>query len=114
MGNSGSGYVLSKTLYGERKLDNTQYHLQQVLSPRGDVKIYTTFTTTEPFLTDMLPTEKDKGHSQKLMNMFTISNEQACELALAKRLGVPIVISDKQVWVSKAAKKLGIRVKVIK
>mgnify|MGYP006296487709 CR=1 FL=1 len=114
LGKKADGFVISKSLYDNQKELNQIYGLERLLSPHEGTEIYASFSTTEPFITDMLPTDKEKKKSEKLQTKFAISESQADDLLLAKNLGCPLAMSDKEVWLSKAAKKLGIRIKIIK
>jgi hypothetical protein len=114
IGKSSGCYVVSKTLYEAKKADNSLYSLERLLSPGGSAKLCTVFSCPEPFITSVLPDKKEEGRAEKLISELTVSRDQALELSLAKGLGCPIALSNKEVWLINAAKKKGIRVKVVK
>ncbi len=111
-GKKTQNYVITKSLYEQQQSSNSLYDLKQNLSPKGVQKIYTTFVTPEPFLIDMPLKDKTANQSKKLAMELTISPSQADELILSKKLKCELVITNKQLWLTGAAKKVGVKIKV--
>ena len=105
-------FVLSRSLFDQQKGGNELYDLKQGLSPHADQRIYTTFPTSNSFLTDMPLDEKDKQKARKLSQSLTLSPDEAEELYLAKKLGCTLAITEKQIWLEKAAKKARVKTRV--
>jgi hypothetical protein len=108
------GFVISKSLYDKKKEENEIYELERSLSPHEELNLYTAFSTPEPFITDKPLSDKDLDKAKKLEPKLTISRDQAKDLILAKSLGCPMVLSNKEVWLQKSAKKIGVRTKILK
>lgn len=102
--------VITKSLYDQAKGD-ALYQLKQKFGQDGG-KIYATFQTIEPFITDMPLGEKEKEEATKLARVLGISGEEAEGLFLAKKLGCKLIISSKQVWLANAANKQGVKTQV--
>jgi len=113
-GGKGPDWVITKTLYESLKASNEMYRLKQRLCPVGDEIVYTACKTSEPFITDMPLSEKDKKSASQLAKKLTLAQNEAEELLLAKISGCPLVISSKQVWLESAAKKAGVKTETFK
>lgn len=107
-------YIITKTLYEQLKDQNDIYHLKNTLCGGDDKDIYTTFPTTDPLLKDHVLEGKDKDNSKHLQQEFAITEHQADELTLAKKLGCPLLISHRQVWLINVADKVGIKTEVFR
>lgn len=107
-------YVVTKSLYEQQRDANALYHLKQRLSPTGETNLYVAFKNPEPFLTETEMSKKDRDNAVKLAKSLVIPVEQAEELILAKKLGCPLMLSQRQIWLVAAAKKAGVATEVFK
>lgn len=107
-------YVITRSLYREKRDGNRLFDLKQELSPQGKNRIHTTFETPEPFLLNKPLKGGDKEEAKKLMRELTISADQADELVLAKKLKCPLLITPRQLWIEGAAKKVDVKTKVFR
>lgn len=106
--------VITRSLYELKERTNSLFDLSSKLSPKGENKIYTTFDSPEPFLTSVVLKDKDAEHSKKLMQELIISKDQADELILAKKKKCRLMITINQLWITKAAKKAGVKTKIFR
>ncbi len=105
-------FVVSRSLYERQKGRNEIYKMKQELAPHADLKIYSAFKNPESFITDITLDRKDKEEAEKLRERFTLADEEAMDLRLAKKMGCTLAISSKQIWLQKAANKIGVKTKL--
>ncbi len=109
---SRNNFVVSRALFEQQKNKNEIYKLKQAFTPHADQKIYTAFRTAYPFLIDMPLDSRDQQKAKALATSLTLSMEEAADLYLAKKLGCTLAITEKQIWLEKAAKKAHVKTRV--
>ena len=113
-GRASCDYMITKDLYDQLKAENRLYVLRERMSPKDEKSICAVFKTSEPFLKDALLTEKDLKESKKISNDLAILLQEASELFLAKKLGATLVMSQRQVWLERAAQKYGAKTMIFR
>jgi hypothetical protein len=105
---------VSKALYDDLRASNETYRLKQRLCPTGKELIYAPYSTPEPFITDMKLSEKDAKAAASMAQKLAIPPGEAEEILLARTVGGPLVITNRQVWLEAAAKKAGVKAETFK
>jgi malate/lactate dehydrogenase len=105
-------YVITKSLYNQQKEAHALFKLKEHFSPNDEAKIYATFKTPDSFLVDAPLSEKDKERSRLLQQKLGITADQADELVVAKNRNCILLITNRQLWLTNSAKKIGVKTKV--